>query len=48
MRRGKAEVGKRYTQTLLENHVLRAFRMLKLNNFTNLRATVLISASFYS
>ena len=40
--------GKQYTQTLWENHVLREFRMLKLNNFANLGATDLIFVSFYS
>ena len=45
---GRGGGGKRYTQTLWENRVSRAFCMLKLNNFVNLGATDLIFVSFYS
>ena len=45
---GKRRGGKRYTQTIWEKRVLRAFCMLKLNNFVNLGATDLIFVSFYS
>ena len=46
---GEAEGGgKRYTQTLWENGVSRAFRKLNLNNFANLGATDLIFVSFCS
>ena len=40
--------GKRYTQTLWENRISRAFCKLKLNNFANLGATDLIFVLFYS
>ena len=46
--RGERRRGKQYTQTLWENRVLHAFRMSKLNNFTNSGASDLIFVSFYT